>query len=196
MLKALLNSPKAKTGKNGKYLVVPFHTGPKGSAEGQNTRIGNTSAQQDLVNTVKKELKSRGIPFGKIEKDANGNDRTGKLHSFNISNAPTKKDAGPGQRRGPVGDVMQGSKGPGEKSGTPFLQGVSIHQFKDKNGKTKRSIMTFRVASESQSGMAKWEHPGNAAVDILDKAAEQAVELWHKEIAPALLDKAIADMGS
>ncbi len=192
MLKGLLNSPKAKNGKNGKYLVVPFHTGPKGSAEGTNTRIGNTQAQQDLTKAVKEALTAKNIPFAKIEKDSQGNDLMGKLHSFSVNTAPVKQDAGPGQRRGPVGEVMQGSKNKGEKSGSPFLQGVSIHQFKDKSGKTKRSILTFRVATESQGGMAKWEHPGNDAVDILEKAVEEAIEMWQKDAAPQLMDKAIA----
>jgi hypothetical protein len=196
MLKGLLNSPKAKYGKNGKYIVVPFHTGPKGSGEGANNRAGNTQAQADLVGAVKKELKSRGIPFGKIEKDADGQDRTGKLHSFNIMNAPKKQDDGLGQRRGPVGEVMQGAKEKGDASGTPFLQGVSIYQSKDKKGKTQRSIVTFRVATESNGGATRWEHPGNAAVDILEKAVDEAIELWAKEIEPAILSKAIGDLNS
>jgi hypothetical protein len=195
MLKYLLASPKAKSGKNGKYITVPFNHGPMGP-QGDDSRTGRTAAQQDLVNAVKKELKARGIPFGKIEKNADGTDKSGKLHSFTISNAPLKQDPGAGQRRGPVGEVMQGSKSPGQKSGIPFLQGVSIYQKKGKDGKTKRSILTFRVASESQSGMAKWEHPGNAAVNILEKAAEEAVELWQKEVAPALFDKAVSDLNS
>ena len=173
MLKGLLNSPKAKYGKNGKYIIIPFDHSPGGKG-GSDSRVGRTSAQQDLVNTIKKEtLASKNIPFNKIEKGADGQDLTGKLHSFNISNAPKKMDSGPGQRRGPVGEVMQGSKGPGQKQGTPFLEGVSVYQTKGKNGKTKRSIMTFRVASEAQTGMAKWEHPGNAAVDILEKAVPE-----------------------
>ena len=194
MLKGLLNSPKAKNGKNGKYIVVPFHTGPKGTEKGTNTRIGNTQAQQDLTKAVKDALKAKNIPFAKIEKDSQGNDLMGKLHGFDIVNAPVKQDAGPGQRRGPVGEVMQGSKAKGEKSGSPFLQGVSVHQFKDKNGKTRRSILTFRVATESQGGMAKWEHPGNDAVDILEKAVEDAIDMWQKDVAPALVEKALSTL--
>ncbi len=188
MLKGLLNSPKAKQGKNGKYIVVPFQHGPKGSAEGGNTRTGNTEAQQDLVGAVKQELKARGIPFGKNEKGADGKDLMGRLHTFNVTSGPPKKDPGPGQRRGPVGETMQGN------TGTPFLHGVTVHQFKDKAGKTQRSILTFRVATEKQGGGGKWEHPGNPAVNILEKAAEEAVELWTKEIAPMILDKALSDL--
>ena len=78
---------------------------------------------------------------------------------------------------------------------TPFLQGVVVYQNKGKNGKTQRSILTFRIASDKQSGSAKWEHPGNAPVEILEQAAKEAVELWEKEIAPSVIDKAIIDAG-
>jgi hypothetical protein len=190
MLKGLLNSPKAKYGKNGKYIIIPFDHSPGGKG-GSGSKIGRTSAQQDLVNTVKKEMKSRGIPFGQIEKDSQGNDKMGKLHSFNISSGPLKQDSGPGQRRGPVGEVMQGAKDPGQAAGTPFLQGVSVYQNKGKSGKTQRTIMTFRVATESRGGAARWEHPGNDAVNILEKAVEEAIDIWQKEVVPAILDKAI-----
>ncbi len=195
MLKGLLNSPKVKYGKNGKYIVVPFDHSPGGKG-GAGSKIGRTAAQSDLVNAVKTEMKARGIPFGKIEKDSDGNDKTGKLHSFNITNAPKKQDDGLGQRRGPVGEVMQGAKEKGETSGTPFLQGVNVYQSKDKKGKTQRSIMTFRVATESRGGAPRWEHPGNAAVDILEKSVEEAIDLWAKEIEPAILNTALSEMNS
>lgn len=190
MLKGLLNSPKAKYGKNGKYIIIPFDHSPGGRG-GKGSKIGRTEAGQDLVNTIKKEMKANNIPFDQIEKDAQGNDKTGKLHSFSISNGPKKLDSGPGQRRGPVGDVMQGAKEKGQKSGTPFLQGISVYQNKGKNGKTQRSILTFRIATESRGGTTRWEHPGNQAVDILEKAVQEAMDVWQKEVAPAIIDKAI-----
>jgi hypothetical protein len=137
---------------------------------------------------VKKELKSRGIPFGKIETDHAGKAKIGKLHSFDIMHAPKKSDPGKGQRRGPVGDVMQGN------TKTPFLQGISVHQSMGADGKAKRSIMTFRVASEKHSAQAKWEHPGNAPVEIMEEAMKSAMEMWSKEIAPAVLAKILVEM--
>lgn len=183
MLKDLLNSKKAKRAKDGsRYIVVPFsHSPGKG-------KTGSTAAQQDLIGAVKKELRTRGIPFGKIETDQAGKAKLGRLHSFDIMHAPTKSDPGKGQRRGPVGDVMQGN------TKIPFLQGISVHQSMGKNGKVQRSIMTFRVASEKHSAQAKWEHPGNAPVAIMEEALKSALEMWSKEVAPAILDKILIEM--
>jgi hypothetical protein len=180
MLESLLGSKKAKRAKDGsRYIVIPFdHSPGKG-------KTNATAAQQDLINTVKTELKKRGIPFGKIEKDAQGNAKMGRLHSFDIMNAPTKKDPGPGQRRGPVGEVMQGN------TGNPFLQGVTVYQSQGKNGKPQRNILTFRVASSKHQKDAKWEHPGNAPVNIMEQAAEWALNTFVTEIADGIIDSAI-----
>lgn len=194
MLKGLLNSPKAKYGKNGKYIIIPFDHSPGGRGGGA-SKIGRTEAGQDLVNAIKNEFKKdkwkkQGVTFGGIEKDANGNDRYGRLHSFSID-GPPKRDAGLGQRRGPVGEPMQGAKEKGQTSGTPFLHGVSVYQTKDSKGRTQRSVLTFRVASENKGGATRWEHPGNAAVDILGQAVEEAIEMWGKDVVPKVLDKNI-----
>jgi len=190
MLEGLLNSPKAKRGKDGsRYIIVPFDHSPGRG------KTASTSAQQDLVGAVKSELRKRGIPFGKTEKDAQGNDKIGKLHRFTIDDAPVKKDPGKGQRRGPVGEVMQGKKREGEERGTPFLTNVSVYQSKGKNGKTQRSILTFRIASSKHASEARWEHPGNAPVNILEEATTWAVETWEKDIAPAILDKILVELG-
>lgn len=185
MLEGLLGSKKAKRAKDGsRYIIIPFdHSPGKG-------KTGATSAQQDLINTVKSELKKRGIPFGSIEKGPDGQAKMGRLHSFDITNAPKKADAGLGQRRGPVGEVVQGN------TGTPFLQGVTVYQSAGKGGKAQRSILTFRIASSRHKDQAKWEHPGNAPVDILEEAANWAVETFEKEIGPAIIDKALGDAQS
>ncbi len=182
MLRYLLNSKKAKNGKNGRYIVIPFSHSPGRG------KTSSTAAQQDLVAAVKAELKSRDIPFGKIETDQHGKAKMGRLHSFDIMHAPKKSDPGKGQRRGPVGEVMQGN------TKTPFLQGVSVHQSMGKNGKVQRSIVTFRIASENHKSQAKWEHPGNAPVDILEQAMKEALEIWSKTVAPGILDKILVEM--
>ena len=184
MLAGLLGSKKAKRAKDGsRYIVVPFSHSPGRG------KTASTSAQQDLVNEVKGELKKRGIPFGGIEKDQAGQAKLGRLHTFDIEKGPRKNDVGPGQRRGPVGEVMQGN------TKIPFLRGVTVSQTMGKNGRVSRSILTFRIASSNHSKSAKWEHPGNAPMNILDEAAEWAVETWSKEIAPAIIDKILVEMG-
>jgi hypothetical protein len=187
MLDDLLKSPKAKTAKDGsKYVVVPFNHGPgKGPTN-------STQAQQDLTSTIKTEMKRRKIPFGKIEKGEDGSPKIGKLHSFDIMNAPNKTHEGPGQGKGPVGSARQGP------TGIPFLQGVNVYQskVKDKAGKesVKKSIMTFRVASSKHKSEGRWEHPGLDPVNILDDAMAEAMEEFEKEIAPGLIGRIYASM--
>lgn len=184
MLKGLLGSKKVRRDKDGnRYIIVPFDHSPGRG------KVSTTSTQQELINTVKGELKKRNIPFGKIENNGAGQPKMGKLHSFNIMGEPVKTKNGPGQGHGPIGAVKQGN------TEIPWLQGVQIYQSPGKNGaKTKRSILTFRIASEKHADQGKWEHPGNAPMGLLEEAAEWAVENWKKEIAPAMLDKVVADL--
>lgn len=201
MLDDLLKSKKAKTAKDGsRYVVVPFNHGPgKGASN-------STPAQMDLVATIKSEMKRKNIPFGTIEKDASGQAKTGRLHSFDIMKEPLKTANGPGQGHGPIGDVRQGPNqrqnvggGPGG-GGTPFLQGVSVYQnkVKDRFGNTsvKRSIMTFRVASSKHKEQGnRWNHPGTDPMNILEDAAKWAMETFDREIAPGIIAKVVAMVG-
>lgn len=177
MIDNLLASPKAKTAKDGsKYVVVPFQH-KKGQTQ-------MTPAQKTLLDTIKSELKSRGIGYGKVETGAGGKPRLGLLHSFDIKNAPIKTANAPGQGKGPVGSVMQGP------TGIPLLQGVRIYQrqVKGKNGETstKRDIMTFRVASSKQKGQGRWDYPGAEAVKLMEEGYDWAKRTWEREIIPQI----------
>jgi hypothetical protein len=179
MLDDLLGSKKAKTAKDGsRYLVVPFRHGPKGPTQ-------MTPAEKTLLDTIKGELKSRKIPYGKVERHANGDPKLGLLHRLNINNAPVKTANKPGQGKGPVGSVMQGP------TGIPLLQGINIYQreVKDKQGKTgvRRDIMTFRVASSKHYGQGRWDHPGIEGVRLLDEAYDWARRQWEQLIAPEVV---------
>jgi hypothetical protein len=198
MLDGLLKSSKAKTSKDGsKYVMVPFEHGPgkgptaEGGASGQ--------ANQDLISTIKAEMKRRKIPFGKIEKGAGGAPLTGKLHSFDINDAPLKTSEGPGQGWGPLNDIRQGPNarqlvggGPGG-GGTPFLQGVNVYQtpYTDKKGNqaVRRSIVTFRTASSKQKGSGLWDHPGNEPLNLMEEGLAWARQEWETSISPEILDK-------
>lgn len=174
MLDSLLKSPKAKSGKKGKYLAVPFHHGPgKGPATA-------TPAQLDLISTVRAAMKKQGIPFKKIETGPNGQPLLGRLHSFDINEKPIKKFEGPGQGKGPIGQVKQGS------SGIPLLRGVNVIQ-RMVGGKARKEILTFRMASESQRGTGKWDHPGLAPQMLTDTTADWMLKTWNDEIVPALI---------
>lgn len=179
MIDDLLNSPKTKTSKDGsKYRVIPFRHGPAGPTQ-------QTPAQQTLLNTIKTELKKRGIPYGKIETNASGQPLLGSLHKFSINNQPVKTANTPGQGAGPIGSVMQGP------TGIPLLQGIQIRQRMQQNPdgseSVKRDIMTFRVVSSKHKDQGRWEHPGTAPVNIMDDTAKWALETWEKEIAPGII---------
>lgn len=189
MLDGFLKSPKAKTAKDGsKYLVIPFEHGPKGKTQ-------MTHAQANLLDTIKRELgkinrerKSLGaeaIPYAKIETDAQGKPKLGRLHSFDIMKEPKRIGTGPGEGKGPRGEVQQGP------TGIPLLQGISIYQkmVKGKGGKesVKRSIMTFRVASSKHKGQGRWDYPGVEPTNLMEEGYKWALDQWKSTIAPKIL---------
>lgn len=166
-LESLLRSPKAKIAKDGsKFLVVPFQHN-KG-------KTSQTPAQTDLTNTIKKALKERKIPYGKIERDESGKAKTGLLHSFDLNKDPIKTHDGPGQGHGEIGGVRQGN------TGIPFLNGVRIYQKAMGGGKVQRGIMTFRIASSKHKGSGKWIHPGLEPRQFFEETADWALEQWQK----------------
>ena len=171
---------KVHTSKDGnKWRVIPFSHGPgKGAAT-------TTPAQQSLISTIKKEMSQRQIPWGKVEKDEQGQAKLGMLHSFDISHGPLKTQNGPGQGWGAVGQPKQGP------TGIPFLHGVRVYQHKVEN-KTggeavKRSVMTFRVVSSKHIGSQRWFHPGLAPEHFFEEAAEWAQKEWSEKALPELL---------
>lgn len=178
MLTALLKSPKAKTSASGdKYIVVPFdHSPGKGASS-------TTPAQQDLISTIKKDLKKKAIPFGKIEKDPSGQPKIGNLHRLDIMNSPLKTHNGPGQGKGRIGDVKQGP------TGIPFLQGIQISQKPKEGGGVKRNISTFRVASSKMKGTGRWVHPGLEPTDLMKEAYEWGLKHLDDVILPRIFSQ-------
>lgn len=183
-----------KTSKDGsRYRVIPFFHGPGKGGTSQ------TPAEASLQATIKSELKkannqltgNRGIPYAKIENGADGKPATGLLHSFDITNAPSKTGNGPGQGWGPIGSVRQGA------TGIPFLQGVRIYQrqVKGADGKptVKRAIMTFRTVSSKMKGTGRWFHPGLPPAKIFDEAHAWGIRKWENEILPKVCDWVIAN---
>lgn len=187
MIDDLLKSPKTRTSKDGsRYLSIPFDHSPGKGATGM------TPAQGDLVATIKKELKAKGIPFGKIETGPDGKPKMGVLHQFSIKNAPLKTSTGPGQGWGPMGSVRQGP------TGIPFLQGIRISQnnIKGKDGKesVKRAIMTFRTVSSKMRGTGRWVHPGLKPMNFMTEGAEWAQKQWEQEIGPQTVANVINNL--
>lgn len=170
MLDSLLNSPKAKTGKSGeKYLSVPFQ---------QNKPNAATS----LTATVANAMSSKGLSLSGIESHANGQPKTGLLHSFDI---PT-----------PKGSSSKNLEGP---SGIPFLKGVRVYQSQktDKTGKSKteRFVATFRMASESQRGKGIWDQPSRDGAHIMDETYDWCLGKFSSEWGQAIMDHISQKLG-
>jgi len=185
LLKARPGKGPVKTAADGsRFRVIPFQHNKAP------TRTWDPALA--LQETVKKELKNRGIPYGKIESDSSGAPKVGLLHKFDIMNAPLKTHKGPGQGWGLPNEVR---KGP---TGIPFLQGVRVYQnlVKDKDGnqvldkmgqpKVSRQIMTFRIVSSKHKGTGRWVHPGLTPRKFLDEAYRWANETWENQILPEL----------
>jgi hypothetical protein len=175
MIDTLLKSPKAKHGKNGKYMTIPFDQ--KGKASSQ------TSYQTDLTNAIKTELKSRKLPgLSTIEKGIDGKPKTGLIHKLDVK-TPLKTHQGPGQGKGAIGQPRQGV------TGIPHLQGLRIYQHKLNSGKVVKTAMTFRTVSESQRGSGAWDHPGVDGKLLIDKTYEWCLEEYHGAILPQILER-------
>ena len=168
-MEELLNGKSAKTGKNGKYAVIPFK---------HNKNPTQQSAKAyDLAKSIQYELKKKGISWKKIETNEDGSPRIGRLHSFNFNNPRDLQD--------------QEGKLLADKAihKNPLMKGVSVYQTKQKDGSVRRDIMTFRVISEKHKNEGLWVHPGRKGNKILDKAFDWAIQTWEKDILPAIFEK-------
>lgn len=188
MIDDLLKSPKTKTSKDGsRYLSIPFdHSPGKG-------KTGTTPAGKTLIDTIRSELKTRGIPFGKLEKGPDGKPLLGNLHNIDITKSPVKTIEGPGQGKGPIGDVRQGP------TGIPFLQGIRIAQHAVKDPKTgkdnvKRTITTFRTVSSKHKGTGRWVHPGLEPKHLLEEGADWAARQWALIAGPEMVKDVISKL--
>lgn len=163
MLPGLLKSPKAKQGKNGKYVIVPFNHSKIGHAK--------TSKNTALTNQLKVAMKNANIPFRKVENDINGNPKTGLLHKMDVQTTPQHKKKSKKDQQ-PLGHPLIS-----KPEGRSYLQGVKVYQKANSKGKVEKSNMTFRVASEKHSGQ-KWIHPGTDGLHAFDEANQFAEENW------------------
>lgn len=147
--------PDLLKGKN--YRAIPFRYDKPESR--------NTPYTQGLISEIKQKLKKEKLSISKIEKDASGSPRVGKLHEFDFG--------------GPI---------PG-RGNTPALQRLNIYQHQAKDGKIRRDVLTFRTVSRGPASNGKWIHPGYEAKHFMDQAMEKAVRDWEEQILPEILSK-------
>jgi hypothetical protein len=183
LFESLMNSPKAQTGQNGKYIVVPFEhkvgSGP----------TNTTPYQLELVQAVKEEFKKQKIPWQKIQKDDQGRPIQGLIGQVKGINTPIKTHEGPGMGQGAIGDPRQGH------TGISFLKGANLYQINRErelpDGKkeiyTQRGAITFRTASQAHP--EKFMHPGLEPTNIVESTWDWALNELEKEILPKLVKK-------
>jgi len=151
----------------------------------------STMAARELQQVLKKEFAARKIPYGRIEKDANGQPIEGRLHKLDIMDNPLKTHEGVGQGHGPIGQVRQGM------GGIPFLKGVNVIQ-KQLRGPTgamlrgSKDVVVFRIVSSKQKGTGRWVHPGVEPKKIIDKTFDWANTEWNNIIKPQMLEELAA----
>lgn len=145
----------AKIGKDGqRYKVIPF-------SHSKNPQ-DQTDKEKGYADQIKAELKKRKIPLKKVELNADGSPRIGKIHGFNIDSAR-----------------------PSPKASHPALSGVNIYQRKDNNGNIRKDIVTFRVVSSKQTD--KWFHPGLKPANIFDDTYTWVLNEFENRILPDVL---------
>lgn len=160
-MEELLNGKSGRTGKNGKYAIIPFQ---------HNKNPTEQSAKAyDLAKEIQYELKKKGVNWKKLELDSEGSPRLGRLHTFQFENTQALAQK----------DIHK----------NPLTKGVSVYQTKQKDGSVRRDIMTFRVISEKHRNEGLWVHPGRKGNKIMDKAFEWAIHTWEKDILPAIFEK-------
>jgi hypothetical protein len=149
----------AKTAKDGsRYKAIPFqHNKPPSQTPRKS---------EEIVSLVKSELKARNIPYKKIEYNADGSPKLGRLHVIKDIQSPR----------------------PSARASHGVLDSLTIYQTKLPSGKIRRDIMTFRVASTKHEG-SKWIHPGMEGKKFMDEALEWAEKIFNDEILPSILEK-------
>lgn len=148
-----------KVAKDGsRYRSIPFDQAKSPSRTPSNMR--------GVVAQVKAELKSRGIPYKKIEYNKDGSPRVGRLHTIN--------------------DIQSARPSPRASYGA--LAGLTIYQRPTGSGSVRRDIMTFRTVSSKHKG-SKWIHPGLPPRRFMDQALEWAEKTFEDEILPSILER-------
>ncbi len=163
-----------KTGKNGKYRIVPMNQGKTPTQMSPRT----ADYEQNTINLLKSELKKKGIPYKKLETESAVGRKTG-----NIINKPIQGRGKPLHKNLDINSWTLG------KGNTPQLHGVNIYQeYNMKSQRIERKITTFRTVTENgQEG--KWIHPPVEPLDAMLKAKDFAVQEWENKWLPMILEK-------
>ena len=179
-MEELLNGKSSKSGKNGKYAVIPFEHNKNPSEQ--------SAKAYDLAKEIQYALKKKGVNWKKIEKDEDGSPRLGQLHAFNLETARplAQKDSHKNSLTSGVA-VYQSVY---DQSGKRVINKDRARHLLEKGmGTVKKDVMTFRVISEKSRNEGAWIHPGRPGNKIMDSAFSWAMSVWEREVLPAIFEK-------
>lgn len=162
MRKWMLQSPKAKMGKNGRYLIVPFRHGTPGTS-GRNVGAPMPGSIYQVAKNLAPTISRPGTGGGNTKWG-------GRLHPGLPMAAKTKK-------------LLQAKAKPHHT--TSLFMGM-VRKEKTYEGATQSSYSTFRVISEKSNGKGHWIHPGVKA-----KRFAPQVQAYVEKISAAIIATAL-----
>lgn len=182
----VLNSPKAKTAKDGsKYIAIPMKLA---HLAGPGKRAPSVPALETLARSALKEVRPK-IPLRKIQYSKDGRPMTGTIHKLDI---PEPDRSVGGFHSKPRSHEMAAMTGLPAHEGIFYGKGAALRQkvkgVNKKTGKAKvtREIGTFRTLSSKHKAEGRWMYPEVQAFGGFKAAYDWAQEQ---------LDAAIADLG-
>ena len=177
MLDGFLKSPKAKMGKNGKYLIIPFEHSKSANEQSE--------TQSAISKYAKSILKEHGLDKT-VTRD--GKPILGKVASLKINgNQGALKVTG---RDGKA--ISIGNDQPVSRFNRPLLNGLTVYQseMRDKHGsvlknkdgqsRIKKSILTFRIAAESQRGSGLWQKKAMPGLKAFEETERELDQIWEQ----------------
>lgn len=152
--------------KGAKFKVIPFDQNkrPQDRSETDNQIHEQLTDGLKKINRNLRKQKLPEISLSKLEYDASGSPRIGKLHELKMdSNRPTSN------------------------AKHPALNGLAIYQRENpETKKVERQVLTFRTVSVN-SDPDSWMYPGFEGRKFFDEAYQWAMNEWETKILPELL---------
>ncbi len=179
-MEELLNGKSSKSGKNGKYAIIPF--------KHNKNPTDQSPKAYDLAKEIQYALKKKGVNWKKIETDQDGSPRLGRLHAFNLETARpiAQKESHKGSLTAGVAVYQNVYDQQGQRV---VNKDRARHLLSKGMGSVQKDVMTFRVISEKSRNEGAWIHPGRPGNKLFDKAFEWAMQAWEREILPAVFEK-------
>lgn len=180
----------SKVSKDGyQYKTISFKHSKRPAMQTGYEQMLTSKIRADLksINRIRKKEGQSPIPWtGKLETDANGSPRIGKLHEITLHGGKAKSSWG----YDPLYKMIVMQTAEKDKKGNVILN-------KQGKPKVRRDFFTFRTASTNphpseNGGIApkdKFIHPGFEAKKFLDEAETWAITYWETQLLPEIISK-------